>query len=324
MAPANGLTQVVNNQGPFPSRQYIEQTTPGSFQGQLNGASWTFQWTAPAQDVGVVTFYVAGNQANDDGGSSGDNIYFTFAASTFQSSSADFNVALSPSMRTVTSGGATTYDVTVTPTGGFTGNVVLQLNSVLPTGANASFNPSPITITDANPKTSTLTITTSSSTPPGMYEVRVLAIGNDIPKYASSSLVLVNPSLPPELRLEQGATDPSQAGALDSVVLVRDPFRVQTLTPWLYSGPDQNTRVMVFAGNLNLNSGEPASTVVVNLIDANNQSYDVAAEDVRPVTNSDLSQISFRLPDSLAVGTCSIKVKTHGLVSNTGNFRIVP
>jgi hypothetical protein len=157
-----------------------------------------------------------------------------------------------------------------------------------------------------------------------MYEVRVLAIGNDIPKYASSSLVVVNPSLPPELRLEQGATDPNQAGALDSVVLVRDPFRVQTLTPWLYSGPDQNTRVMVFAGNLNLNSGEPASTVVVNLIDANNQSYDVAAEDVRPVTNSDLSQISFRLPDSLAVGTCSIKVKTHGLVSNTGNFRIVP
>ena len=84
LAPSDDLTQVVNNQGPFPSRQYVEHTQKGTFSGQQNGAQWTFKWTAPDADVGPVTFYVAGNQANGDGNSSGDNIYFTFANSLFQ------------------------------------------------------------------------------------------------------------------------------------------------------------------------------------------------------------------------------------------------
>ncbi|MBD0325880.1 MAG: hypothetical protein ICV68_05585, partial [Pyrinomonadaceae bacterium] len=78
LAPLDNLTQVLDNQGPFPNRQYIEHTSLGTFFGQHDGASWTFNWTAPATDVGPVTFYAAGNHANGDGNSSGDNIYFTF------------------------------------------------------------------------------------------------------------------------------------------------------------------------------------------------------------------------------------------------------
>ncbi len=37
--------------------------------GQMNSASWTFNWTAPATDVGTVIFYAAGNHANNDGNS---------------------------------------------------------------------------------------------------------------------------------------------------------------------------------------------------------------------------------------------------------------
>ena len=44
----NGLTQVLNNAGPSSARQYIEHTAAGTFIGQQNGASWTFNWTAPA------------------------------------------------------------------------------------------------------------------------------------------------------------------------------------------------------------------------------------------------------------------------------------
>ena len=84
LQPLDGLTQVLDNQGPFPDPQYIEHTSQGTFPGQQNGASWTFRWTAPAEDVGPVTFYVAGNQANGDGNTSGDNIYFTFDTSTFK------------------------------------------------------------------------------------------------------------------------------------------------------------------------------------------------------------------------------------------------
>jgi uncharacterized protein (TIGR03437 family) len=75
---------------------------------------------------------------------------------------------------------------------------------------------------------------------------------------------------------------------------------------------------MVFASNL------PAGSVTVNLVDANNQSLDVAAEDVRAVAASDFSQITFRLPDNLATGTCTVTVKVGSSMSNAGTIRVVP
>jgi len=61
------LTQILDDAGPGATRQYIEHTADGTFVGQQNGASWTFNWTAPPTDIGIITFYTAGNQANNDG-----------------------------------------------------------------------------------------------------------------------------------------------------------------------------------------------------------------------------------------------------------------
>ncbi|MGB7200679.1 MAG: FG-GAP-like repeat-containing protein [Pyrinomonadaceae bacterium] len=63
-------TQTLNENGRF----YIEHTLDGSFGGQLGGAQWTFNWIAPSTNVGPVTFYSAGNQANNDGTSNDDFI----------------------------------------------------------------------------------------------------------------------------------------------------------------------------------------------------------------------------------------------------------
>src|SRR4030095_14001943 len=142
------LTQVVDNKGPAGSRQYIEHTSAGTFIGQKNGASWTFNWTAPSVDVGPVTFYAAGNHANNDGNSSGDNIYFTFVASAPASTTPDFAVNASPPNRSLTPGNSATYSVTVTPLAGFQGMVNLNVNG-LPAGASANFNPPAVNITDA-------------------------------------------------------------------------------------------------------------------------------------------------------------------------------
>jgi hypothetical protein len=68
------LTQILTG-GPGGNRQYIEHGFLGTFQGQRFQASWTFNWTAPAGDVGPVSFYAAGNQANNDGNNTGDQIY---------------------------------------------------------------------------------------------------------------------------------------------------------------------------------------------------------------------------------------------------------
>ena len=81
---------------------------------------------------------------------------------------------------------------------------------------------------------------------------------------------------------------------------------------------------MVFVANLELNQGETASAVVVNLIDSNNQSYDVPAEDVRVNSVTGFAQITFRLPDTLFAGPCVVKVKAHSQVSNFGVIRIGP
>jgi uncharacterized protein (DUF2141 family) len=68
-------TQTIGENGRF----YVEHTSTGTFANQQNGALWTFNWTAPATNVGAVTFYAAGNQANNDGSTGGDQLYTTNA-----------------------------------------------------------------------------------------------------------------------------------------------------------------------------------------------------------------------------------------------------
>jgi len=60
----------------------------------------------------------------------------------------------------------------------------------------------------------------------------------------------------------------------------------------------------------------------VNLIDEASQSFDVPAEAVRIVLNTDFVQVIFRLPDNLSPGTCTLKIRAHGQTSNAGTMRI--
>ena len=76
-------------------------------------------------------------------------------------------------------------------------------------------------------------------------------------------------------------------------------FGLLSKAEWWTLGSDRNTRVILFAANLTLNSGEIASAVTVTLSDSNGQTRDIAAENVRAVPNSDFTQVTFRLPDSL-------------------------
>ncbi|HET9711459.1 MAG TPA: chitobiase/beta-hexosaminidase C-terminal domain-containing protein, partial [Pyrinomonadaceae bacterium] len=138
----------------------------------------------------------------------------------------------------------------------------------------------------------------------------------------SAAYTVVAP-LPLQLLLDQTGPAVDQAAALDLLTLVRDPFAVIDANNLLNLGTDKNTRVIVFVGNLQLGQGETASAVVVNLVGSNDQSYDIPAEDVRPVS-AEFVQVTFRLPNTLATGTCTIRIKAHALVSNAGSIRIKP
>ncbi|GAB5418430.1 MAG: hypothetical protein Crog4KO_33560 [Crocinitomicaceae bacterium] len=56
------------------SRDYVTHTASSN---TSSTQLWAWTWTAPATNVGDVTFYVAANVANDDGSTSGDMIYLS-------------------------------------------------------------------------------------------------------------------------------------------------------------------------------------------------------------------------------------------------------
>jgi phosphatidylserine/phosphatidylglycerophosphate/cardiolipin synthase-like enzyme len=134
-----------------------------------------------------------------------------------------------------------------------------------------------------------------------------------------------NAAMPPgPMQLIPDSTGPAgdQIAGVDSMLFSRDPFPIVNTTAVLNPGSDRNTRVLVFVRNLQLVQDEPAASVVVNLVDENDNSVDVAAEVVTAVSNTDFVQVTFRLPDSLAAGTCTIRIKAHGQMSNAGTMRI--
>src|SRR5215470_1886664 len=73
-------TRTVDGTAAYAGRQYIEHVIGGVTPNGTNQNSWTFTWKAPAQSVGRVTFYVAGNAANGNSANSLDYIYLTNAS----------------------------------------------------------------------------------------------------------------------------------------------------------------------------------------------------------------------------------------------------
>src|SRR5207245_5852427 len=78
-----------------------------------------------------------------------------------------------PASQTVPQGGSTSYGVTISPTGGFTGQVTLSVSG-LPSGANGGFTPNPAMAS------STLSVTTSPSTPTGTYTVTITGVNGSL------------------------------------------------------------------------------------------------------------------------------------------------
>ena len=101
----------------------------------------------------------------------------------------DFTVSATPTSRTINKGQSTTYTVTVTPSGGFTGSVALSVSG-LQSKASGSFNPSSVNITDASSKSSTLTITTGNRTATGTNTLTITGTGGGKTRTTTVSLTI--------------------------------------------------------------------------------------------------------------------------------------
>jgi uncharacterized membrane protein len=97
----------------------------------------------------------------------------------------DFSLSVLPSSRTIAQGGSTTYTATVTATSGFSGTVSLNVAG-LPSGASALFSPPSIPTSGS----SALSVSTSSTTPPGSYPLTVTATSGTLTHTAGITLVV--------------------------------------------------------------------------------------------------------------------------------------
>lgn len=68
-------TQILKNYLKLLDREYVTYTYPGTEAVSKGLGEWSFNWTAPAQDIGTVKFYAAFASANNDKTDKGDNIY---------------------------------------------------------------------------------------------------------------------------------------------------------------------------------------------------------------------------------------------------------
>jgi endonuclease/exonuclease/phosphatase family metal-dependent hydrolase len=121
------------------------------------------------------------------------------------------------------------------------------------------------------------------------------------------------PASPPIMLVVSNTT---RAVAIHSTQFNREPFTVRT--PVNLSS-DQRTRIMLFATNVELQSGETPSSITVRAIDARGQSYDLAVEQVVKFENLTwLSSLVVKLPDDSTIdGDLAITVSLRGAVSNT-------
>jgi uncharacterized repeat protein (TIGR01451 family) len=104
----------------------------------------------------------------------------------------------------VAPGDTASYTVTVTPAGGFTGSVDLSASG-LPANTTATFVPPSVVITDATPQTSTMSVQTSASTPPGGSQLTVTGTSGTSQRQTQVTLVVTGGTDRADLSLTKAA-----------------------------------------------------------------------------------------------------------------------
>ncbi len=146
---------------------------------------------------------------------------------------ADYSISILPFSRTVVPGGPTTYAVTATPVGGFTGTISLSASG-FSNDSTASFNPATIVITDASAKSSTLTVITTAATPPGNYSLNINTTSGNL-QHAGPAQLVVSGTASANLAINKTAS-PNPATSLANLT-----YRI-TVTN---NGPSPATNVTV-------------------------------------------------------------------------------
>jgi uncharacterized repeat protein (TIGR01451 family) len=254
---------------------------------------------------------------------------------------ADYSISVLPGSRTVVPGGGTTYTVTATPVGGFTGTISLSASG-FSNDSTATFNPTAIVINDASAKSSTLTLTTTAATPPGTYSLNINTTSGNLQHSgavqlfvsgtASANLAIGKTASPNPGTSQQALTyrivvtnnGPSPA----TNVTVNDPLPVGPV--FGSAVPGQGTCSGTTTVTCNLGSIANGSTAIVNITItpqapgqlSNNASVTAAETDPDTSDNSATIQTTVNAPaasgPSMLDPNLSVKTVVSGLSQPTG------
>jgi hypothetical protein len=100
----------------------------------------------------------------------------------------DFSLTVTPSSQSTDPGSNAAYTVSVSSLNGFSGTVALSMTG-LPTSTTGTFNPTSI----SSSGNSTLTVATSSSTPPGTYTLTIKGTSGTLSHTATVTLIVLTP-----------------------------------------------------------------------------------------------------------------------------------
>ena len=162
------------------SKQYIQHTSVGTAQGTNDAHSWEFQWTAPDADIGPITFYVAGNAANGDSGSTGDYIYTAQEESTPPIpivAGVSLEVVGETALSTTDAVEGVSYTLKVTNTGNMMDTVSLEASAEVGIGGSVlgTLSESSIELEADGSAEVTLKVSGDLLTEPGDYAISVTA-----------------------------------------------------------------------------------------------------------------------------------------------------
>ena len=208
-------------------KQYVKHNAPGTAKGTADENQWTVQWTAPDTDIGAITFYAAGNAANDDGGATGDYIYTTSAESTppIPTVAGVSLEADSMAQSTMDAVAGVTYTLAVTNTGNMMDTLTLTVSPEVGVEGSVIGALSQKSVElDADASADViLTVTGDALTVPGDYVVTVtVTSGTDDTKTAEVTTTTTIEMQPPEFP----AWDVNEDGTVDirDLVLVAGQF----------------------------------------------------------------------------------------------------
>ncbi len=166
-ATVDGNTQLSNED----SKQYIKHTSAGTAQGKRNSNQWMFKWTAPSIDVGPITFYAAGNAANNANGQLGDYIYTNRSTSEAATYGVSLAVVGNSAKETTDASSGVPYTIRVTNTGNTTDTIRLTTSG----DVSGSLNRSSVSLGAGASTNVTLTVSGAELTTAGEYKVKVTA-----------------------------------------------------------------------------------------------------------------------------------------------------